>query len=51
MKADELKNINKNRPNFGTSCVIQQIGHKLLKWLNIAKCEIISLETEKEACI
>lgn len=51
MKADKLKNINQNRPKFGTSGVIQQVGHKPQKGLNIAKCEIISLETEEEVWI
>lgn len=29
----------------------QQVGHKLQKCLNIAKCEIICLEAEEEGCI
>lgn len=47
MKADKLKNINQNRPKFGTSWVSQQVGHKLQKCLNTAKCEIISLENRR----
>lgn len=31
--------------------MIQQVGHKLVKCLNIAKCEVTCLGTEKEGCI
>lgn len=31
--------------------MIQQVGHELVKYLNIAKCEVICLGTEKEVFI
>lgn len=31
--------------------MIQQVGHKPVKCLNKAKCEVICLGTEEEGCV